>query len=302
MKLTRPALATTAALTVLCLFLIARPSTASPTITWTPQSVSQEVIAGSSTTTTISFSSDEKLTDVWVKVSSELGRVITVTPAYLGTVSQKQTVSLTATAHPAATTSRGPIQGTISLYRKTPSRDIPYGSSLQLDLEVIWPSAATPLITVTYPPTLAAQGAEIGQAIVSSGYGGATYVDLPIAIANNPSLPTVRVAVYANSAQQTLQDWFEQNIDGGAILLQSGSYTTQIFPDGKTALIESASFPDYYEGPLVTGYSYLISPRGEYIASVTLAHDHYLDQLGYATPEAVETLLQSITAALTFNE
>jgi hypothetical protein len=303
MKKPQIAFTTIVALTGLFLFLVTRPSNASPTITWTPQHLSQEVIAGRSTSTTISFSSDEKLTDAWVKVSDELGRTVAITPVSLGTVSPKQVVSLTVVAHPTATTSPGTIQGTISLYRKTPSRDIPYGSALSANVAVSWPSVTTPLVTVSYPPALAAQGGQIGEASVTTGSGGVTYVDIPLSTAGNPPVTVFRIAIYANSSSQSLEVWFEQNIDTNGILLQSGSYASQVFADGKIAFIDSAAFPPSYDGPLVTGYAYIISPQEKYIASITLSQDKsYLYLLGYRTPEAMVALLQNITATLTFNE
>ena len=175
--------------------------------------------------------------------------------------------------------------------------------AIDSELTVQRTSVATPLVIVNYPPALADQGAQIGQPTTSNGSDGATYVDLPLSIAGNEPVTMARIAIYANSPEQSLQDWFEQNIDTNGVLLQSGSYTLQSLSNGTTALVDTAPFPASYTGPLVNGYAYVISPKGKYIASITLGQDtSSLYQLGYTTPTAIDALLNNITSQLTFNE
>jgi hypothetical protein len=137
---------------------------------------------------------------------------------------------------------------------------------------------------------------------MSSGPGESTYVDIPVGMATNPLLVTFDIAVYSNSGNQSLHDWFEANIDTSGILLQSGSYAPHAFSDGKMAFVSAAPFPASYDGPPVTGYAYILSPKGRFLASITLSQDNYLHQLGYLTSDDVDALLNSIAANLTFNE
>jgi len=283
--------------------LLASPPTRD--LTWSASSLTPTVVAGGATvTTTVSFTDTGKLPlpDAEVQLSSNLVGLVSVSPTHLGTVKKGETVTLTLTASAPASSTPAAISGSIQIQKKNPQVQI-YGTPLVITVTVAWPNVTTPLVTVNYPPALAAQGGQIGQASVSSGSDGATYVDVPLSTAGNPPITLVRVAIYANSSAQSLQDWFEQNIDTNEILLQSGSYSSQTFQDGKVALIDSAPFPLSYDGPLVNGYAYIISPKGKYLASVTLSQDKsYLYQLGYTTPAALEALLQGITATLTFNE
>lgn len=136
----------------LCLFLIAKPLAALPTITWNPSNFTPEVIAGETTSTIISFSSSQKLIAAQVRVSPELEGMITVTPSSLGTVPPGQTISLAVTMSPAATMTPSQIQGTISLHRGI-LNDITYGLPLPATMIVGWQTFAnTGGFTVAIPP------------------------------------------------------------------------------------------------------------------------------------------------------
>jgi hypothetical protein len=274
-------------------------------LTWSAAGLAPTVVAGTApTTTTVSFTVGPKLPlpDAEVQLSSNLSGFVSVSPTHLGTVKQDQTVTLTLTVSVPASTTPAVIPGSIQVQKANPKHEV-YGSPLALTLDIQWPHVTSPLVTVNYPPALAAQGGLIGQPEVSAGSDAATYVDIPLSTGSNPPLPLVRIAINPNSSSQTLPQWFEDNIDTNGILLQSGSYTSHTFQDGKVALVDTAPAPPSFDGSSVNGYAYIISPKGKYIASITLMQDKtYLYQLGYNTPAAMDGLLQDLTATLTFNE
>lgn len=279
-------------------------SSTPPGLTWNQTGISPSVVAGATaTTTTIFFTATGKLPNAVVALSPNLAGLVSVSPTNLGTVIQGQTVPLTLTASAPASSTPALVQGSVQIEKEEATPLEVYGSSLPINLQVTWPAAASPLVTINYPPGLIAQGGQIGQPVTSAGADGGTYIDLPLSTAGNPAISMVRVVVYPNSGSQTLTQWFEQNVDTDGALLQSGFFTSETYPDGKTALVSTGiPIPSSYSGPPVSAYSYVIAPNGEYIASVNLAQDKtYLYQLGYSTPDALNSMLQSITATLTFN-
>jgi len=189
--------------------------------------LTQEVVAGGSITTTISFSSSEKITDVWVKMSDELGRIIMIAPVSLGTVSQKQTVSLAIVAHPAATTLPSVIQGTISLYRKTPSRDIPYGLPLAVYITVSWPVFTDPghSYTIAYPPALTATF-------------DSSYNDLLLEPSSNPpdtESPGIVISKEPNPENLSVTEFFDGDHGSDLVGQSLGIFSTSTLPSGAIA-------------------------------------------------------------------
>jgi hypothetical protein len=278
-------------------------SSTTPGLTWNQPSLSPSVVAGAAAATaTISFTATGKLPNAVVQLSSNLAGFVSVSPKNLGTVIQGQTVTLTLTASAPSSSTPTVVQGSVQVQKQqNPPLEV-YGNPLPLTLNIAWPSVSNPLVTISFPPALAAQ-AQLASPIASTEADGGTYIEVPISVAGGPPITIAIVAVYPNSASQTLTQWFEQNIDTNGELLQGGSYTAQSFPDGKTALVKASPFPVTYDGPPVTGYAYVLSPKGKYLASVTLGQDKtYLYQLGYNTQDELNALLQNVTAALTFNE
>jgi hypothetical protein len=227
MKIPGLVIAGTVALTGLCLFLVARPSAASPTITWSPQSLAPEVIAGSSTTTTISFSSSEKLTEASVLVSREFGGIITVTPTFIGTIPPGKVVSLTLTASPAVTSMPSSLQGSIALYRKSPIKDIPYGLPLSVNMKVIWPSITNPdhSYTVNYPPLLTAH--------FDVSYGDLLL--LPPPEAGDTEAPGIVVSKEANPDNLSIRDFFDGTHAPDLFSQSLDIFSTSTLSSGATA-------------------------------------------------------------------
>jgi hypothetical protein len=223
----RIALTTIALLTGLFLFLVTKPSGASPIITWSPQSLTPEIIAGSSATATISFSSSEKLTDASVIVSRELRGIVSVTPASIGTVQPGKVVSLTLTARPSATSTPASIQGSIYLYRNTPIKDIAYGLPLSVNMKVTWPTFTDPghSYSAVYPPSLTAT--------FDSSYNNLLLA--PSSSVPDTESPGIAVSEVPNPQSLSVTEFFNGDHGSDLVGQSLGVFSTSSLPNGAIA-------------------------------------------------------------------
>ena len=208
------------------LFLIAKPSNALPVITWNPSSFAPEVIAGETTSTTISFTSSQKLIAAQVRVSPELEGVVSVTPSNLGSVPPGQTISLTITLSPAATVTPSQIGGTLSIHRSI-LNDVVYGAPLSVDIEVNWPSLSDPdgSYTLDYPPLLTA-------------HFDATYGDLlllPPPEVGDTEVPGIIVSKEANPENLSIRDFFDGTHAPNLFSQSLDIFSTSTLPNGAAA-------------------------------------------------------------------
>lgn len=130
--------------TILVLALVAvgvgiavSPLRARPTITWTPRSLTETVIAGETVTVPVSFISSENLTDLKVRVVPELADVVSVTPTHLDVVRAGEEAVLTVIFAPSVTALPKSHNGTIQLREiEVPSHI--YSKPLPVNLTVLW--------------------------------------------------------------------------------------------------------------------------------------------------------------------
>src|SRR5262249_38732936 len=114
--LTWIALVTGATLLSLIAILLAPTSApAVPSISWSPASVSETILAGETKTVPVSFIASENVSSVNVRVFPELQPYVQVSPSTFASIQKGQTVNLTITIASAATSLPGAFNGTIQL-------------------------------------------------------------------------------------------------------------------------------------------------------------------------------------------
>jgi hypothetical protein len=142
------------ALALLVFGVVAVLASAPPGLTWNQASPSPTVVAGGATsTTTISFTATGKLPNAVVQLSPSFAGLVSVSPTNLGTVFQGQTVTLTLTSSAPASSTPAVVQGSVQIQKQQNPPLVVYGSPLQVNLNVTWPTLSNQGATVTYPPT-----------------------------------------------------------------------------------------------------------------------------------------------------
>jgi hypothetical protein len=76
------------------LLLTPSPAPAKPSINWTPESLTQTILAGESQTVPVSFTASEQLNNVVVRVVPELGHYVSTNPTSFASLAKGQTVTL----------------------------------------------------------------------------------------------------------------------------------------------------------------------------------------------------------------
>lgn len=116
-------------------FLYAPPSVATPSVSWSPSSLSQTVTAGQSTTTTATFTANENAQNVTVRVVPEIAPYVTVSPSSFANITKGASYPVTVTFSAPATTSPTTVNGTIQLRQEKGTLAKP----LPVTLGVVWP-------------------------------------------------------------------------------------------------------------------------------------------------------------------
>lgn len=133
-------------------FATSAPARAVPPVSWTPPALSFDATAGTTTTQTASFTASANLGATVLEVVPELSPFVSVSPPSLQSVAKGQTVTVTVTAAPSATTSLGVREGTIKLRSATDPNKI-YAKPLPLTLEIVSPRVEEEDISFEYPGT-----------------------------------------------------------------------------------------------------------------------------------------------------
>lgn len=234
--------------------MAALSASTTPGLNWNQQSPAPTVIAGSApTTTTISFTATGKLPDAVVQLSPSLAGLVSVSPTNLGTVYQGQTVTLTLTASAPATSTPAVVQGSIQIQKQqNPPLQI-YGSPLQVNFNVTWPTLSGQGSTVTYPPTWALdqQSLSLGGPIslrnfAQFGHGGVrpkggAEIDL-----NRIPIPSTSLATFISTdlAGATVDTTSNQIVNGANAtrVTYHDSYTPNTQEKGVTVYVPLGAF------------------------------------------------------------
>jgi len=289
-----------AVIAVIWVVFLAAPLVAKKAISWTPSSLEQEVLAGKTVTTSVSFIVPKKLHDTVIEVSPELAGLVAVNPTSLEVIPGDKEVVVTLTISPAATASPEAIEGAIML-RKDRGQGEAYQPPLPVKVNVKWPTVSAEGVQIQFPPTIQELGGIVGSPQVSIRENGTRFLDVPLSVNGGPSEGTFGILIHENPNLLSLEDWFAREIDIEGSLQSAGTFTKVNLADGKQALIGNGPVPDAFDGPPLS-YAYILSPNKRSIASLSLAQEHELELLGFATPGARESLLRAIVEHFTFEE
>ena len=108
------------------------------------------------------------------------------------------------------------------------------------------------------------------------------------------------INVTSNPHEESLKDWFENNIDDGSdTLLTSGAFVQEQLPNGP-ALVRVAPIPPTYQGGPVED-AYLLAPSGDSIYSVYEGQDESFVQFGYSA-SSTAAIPTAILGSIKYNE
>lgn len=99
--------------------------------------------------------------------------------------------------------------------------------------------------------------------------------------------------IHTIPANQSLEQWFAENVDFDGILIRKQTFQRKQLPNGWLALIGSTPLPPEYLANNDTGpvsYAYAISPSDHKIVSASLSHDRSLSQ-PYSQEELTKIML-----------
>ncbi|HEV8414593.1 MAG TPA: hypothetical protein VGQ49_13440 [Bryobacteraceae bacterium] len=126
------------------------PQPATPPIAWSVSQLTANVFPGTNSTITVSFQSDQNLTDIVVDITPSLNGIVSASPANFASITANQQYQLTLilTAPPAFI--KRSFGGTIHLRDANPPNT--YAPALPVDLETAWNTVSPDgLFTVNLP-------------------------------------------------------------------------------------------------------------------------------------------------------
>ncbi|WP_411727131.1 S8 family peptidase [Methyloglobulus sp.] len=97
------------------LFLFSAATGATPTITWTPPSVTQKVATGQTITVPVKFTASKNISNALVRVVPTLAPFVATNPSSFPSIPKGQTITLTLTISAAASSPIGTFDGTIQI-------------------------------------------------------------------------------------------------------------------------------------------------------------------------------------------
>jgi hypothetical protein len=114
------------------------PSTApaAPTITWTPSSVTETIVAGESRRLSISFTTSENISSAVARVVPEIQPFVYVTPQSVGPVSKGQAFNLEVTLSAPLVETSATLQGTIHVIHAAGKNSKTFAKPLPVTLTV----------------------------------------------------------------------------------------------------------------------------------------------------------------------
>jgi hypothetical protein len=160
-----------------------------------------------------------------------------------------------------------------------------------------WLSTQAGSITISFPPTLTANGT-VDAPIVNQLPSG-VFLEIPVSAPGGTTTSALGIVVEANPTLSSLEQWFTDHIDPAGVLAAAQTYSAQDLGDGRRMLVFVGSLPAEYDG-VELAYGYVMSRARDRVASVTSSQDHELHLVGYATAEQHEQLLRAIAQTLTF--
>jgi len=268
------------------------PQPAEPTITWSVPQLSQVLFPGTSSTTSVSFQSNEALTDVAVDVTPSLKDIVSVSPATFSSVAAGQNYTLTLNLAAPSTFTERSFGGTIQL-RDLGSPPKIYAPPLNVVLGVTFQSITNEALNITFsypqlpfPSSLNVKSTSFPQVLV-----------LQLQLPTGEIQSMFRIVIFDNSSDLTLGQWFSANIDPTKILTDSNTFTLQTLANGSSALLETGSVPIEYGAPVAPAY--VLSRDGRRVATIISSQENPLFLYGY-TPSQIDDIILSMALSLNF--
>jgi hypothetical protein len=109
------------------------------------------------------------------------------------------------------------------------------------------------------------------------------------------AVPVIEVSEYPNTSGMTLQQWFETDVDVNGLLLAAGTFQSQQYPNGVSALTLAGPIPSQYLSVgAPTEEVYAMSPDGKYVITMTEAQNAQISDYGYSSIPLLEQILSTM--------
>jgi hypothetical protein len=201
------------AIALAAILLTPSPVPAKPVIAWTPDSVTQTILAGESVTVPVSFTASENLDNVEVRVVPELEPYVQVAPSSFDSITAGQAMNLDTTISAPASALPGMFDGTIQL-RSGDGPEKTYAKPLVVTVKVVWQVFKNDELGVSIDISPALVRVDSDESISPLAPGGnetlAIFQSVP---AGEPATDapadgcSIYIGIEDNSAELSLSDW-----------------------------------------------------------------------------------------------
>ena len=262
-----------------------------PKITWSTTSINVILSPGESTSSDLTFTSSQKLTNVALTVVPQIAPFVNVQPSSISSLAANQAQSVHLAIAIAAATAFGTYDGTIQLKSGTTT----FPQTVKITVNV-WQVADTDLNLSFKFPSFSVPSKVITQAT------GRQRVDLELMV--NPNQGFVSVAgmrIYPNPLHLSLQEWFRQTLDVSDILANDGTFQQRTLSNGITVLVSAGGLPPEYldqGGPIE--YAFAKSSVDDRVIGISHAQDYSLSDFGYSQQAANDLLIQILSTLRLF--
>ncbi len=267
-------------------------ATTQPKITWSTTSINVILSPGESTSSDLTFTSSQTLTNVTLSVVPQIAPFVTVQPNSIPSLATNQAQAVHLSIALATTTKFGTYDGTLQLKSGTTT----FPQTVKVSINVWMNYTDTSLgLQFKVPSFSSTTRFNVEQASDRS------IVDFQLL---DPSLQeffsVFEIVLYANPSRESLQQWFEANVDSGGILATNGTFVQTQLPNGLLALVLVRPIPaDYAERSGPVEEAYVISVTRDRVASIVQSQENRLFLSGY-TQEAITAVLKQILGTIQF--
>jgi hypothetical protein len=271
---------------------------AAPSVSWSPASIRETILAGETKTVALSFTASENVKNVVVQVVPKLQPFVRTNPSSFTSITKGQTVNLSVVISAPATSLPGTFDGTIQL-RSGSNPKITFAKPLPVTLNVIWTQFQDPNTGIAFSYPDFGQPSQVEQKRLSPDEGGGTLfeVKLPAQSGGTPATQ-FGITFHPNTLGLSLLDWFRRNIDLSGLLLTSGTFSQVNLPNGMQALIVTGAVPQQHlelNGPVALVYA--MSNSGANIIVMNTSQENDLNFYGYPSEDHV-LLLQNVLGGM----
>ena len=260
-----------------------------PKITWSVPELSASMFPGTTSTTSVSFRSNQDISGVVVEMTASLNGMVSVSPFTFASITANQTYQLTLMLFAPPAFIKRNFGGTIHL-RNSDQPPRTYDTPLAVNLRTEWNAV------IDHQSGLTLALPEVGVPVLLNNLGPTPdtlfVLDIQISNVDGTASSLIRLPVFANPSLGDLATWFHQHVDPNGILISSGTFQQQSLPNGFLAFVKVGPVPDSYtDGPVAEGYAMM--PTRDRIIAIIQSQDAQLTEYGYAA-SAIPSVLKSI--------